>query len=80
VARKVEEHRIAGLNSLVVQKVAGEGRLDILLGRLAVQKHANLILRNLEVIREPSANAFGVVSTGFEVPNVAGLVHVYSNN
>ncbi len=77
---KVDDDSVARLNRGVVEKVAYEAFLNVSLRCLGVEESADVIARNLEIAGKPSFDAASVVDGSVQVPDVPGLVLVYSDD
>lgn len=80
MASEVDKDGISVFDGGVISKVAGEILFDIVLRSLFAEKHTDLVTRYVKIVGEEVLDTICVVDGGLEIPDVAGLVFVDSND
>jgi hypothetical protein len=80
VASKVNDDGIAWQDGRIVDEVRHEGIFDGSFRGLAIQEHADMVARDMEIVHEPAFDFARVVDTRRQIPDLAGFVLVDPDN
>ena len=80
VASKVNDDGIAWQDGGIVDEVRHEGIFDGGFRGLAIQQHADMVARDMEIVHEPTPDFARVIDTRRQIPDLARFVLVDTDN